>query len=267
LLAKPSNPTRRELEALEKAQDLVDKAREASSAKRSADLAMEAIRLSPLCADAWSVLAAIAEPGSDQQLQCLARATEAGERALGASFNEMVGQFWGWPETRPYMRARAFMAGALWQRGERGEAIEVLWDMLRLNPGDNQGMRYTLIGYLCEVGDHAGIGALAADYPEEEGAMWFWPIALAAFRRDGDTDASRKALRAATKSNRHVAAFLLGHKQPPKVPPDFHGLGDLNEAILYVTEFMSGWQSTPGAVEWIGAATSSPSSPRPTRRR
>src|SRR5262249_48295390 len=148
------------------------------------------------------------------------------------------------PETRPYMRARAFLAGALWTRGRRGEAIEVLRDMLRLNPGDNQGVRYTLIGYLSETADHAEIESLAADYPDEDGAMWFWPIALAMFRREGDTDVSRKALRAAVKSNKHVPAFLLGTKKLPRVMPEFYGDGDQNEAVLYAAEFMSGWEST-----------------------
>jgi tetratricopeptide (TPR) repeat protein len=263
---KRKNPTRREVEALDRAQELVDMAREASSAKRSAELAMEAIRLSPICADAWSVLAAIAEPGSDQQLQCLTQAIDAGEAAIGASFEEMVGHFWGWPETRPYMRAKGFLAGALWRRGQRDEAIAVLRDMLRLNPGDNQGMRYTLMGYLSEIGDLAGIEALAADYPDEEGAMWFWPIALGSFRRHGDSDASRKALRAALRGNKHVAPLLLGTKKLPKVMPDFHGIGDQNEAVLYAAEFTSGWQSTPGAIDWLRAATSGAASSRGNRK-
>jgi hypothetical protein len=209
---KRKNPTRKQLEALDRAQELVDEARHASSVKRGAELAMEAIRVSPLCADAWSVLAAVAEPGSDQQLTCLTEAIAAGEAAIGASFEEMVGEFWGWPETRPYMRAKGFLAGALWKRGRGIEA-------------------------------------------------------LAEFRHSGDTDASRKALRAAVKSNKYVAPILLGTEKLPKVQPAFYSIGDRNEAVFYAADFIFGWQSTPGAIEWVAKTTSGPTSSRPANRK
>jgi tetratricopeptide repeat protein len=44
----------------------------------------------------------------------------------------------------PYMRARLGLAHSLWTAGRRDEAVQHLQDMLRLNPGDNQGVRYTL---------------------------------------------------------------------------------------------------------------------------
>ena len=77
----------------------------------------------------------------------------AGERALGAqAFEEDVGHFWGLLETRPYMRARAGLAASLWTAGDEVEAVEHYQDMLRLNPGDNQGHRYVLLGCLLQMG-------------------------------------------------------------------------------------------------------------------
>lgn len=55
-----------------------------------------------------------------------------------------VGHFWGLLETRPYLRTRLGLAHALWTAGRRAEAVQHLQDMLRLNPNDNQGVRYTL---------------------------------------------------------------------------------------------------------------------------
>lgn len=76
---------------------------------------------------------------------------EAGERALGSeAFEEWEGHFWGILETRPYMRARHGLALCLWEAGESKKAIEHYTEMLRLNPGDNQGIRYVLAGCLLE---------------------------------------------------------------------------------------------------------------------
>ena len=68
------------------------------------------------------------------------------------AFQEHVGHFWSLLETRPYMRAREGLASKLWTMGRRDEAIKHLQDMLRLNPGDNQGVRYTLAGWLLAEG-------------------------------------------------------------------------------------------------------------------
>ena len=73
----------------------------------------------------------------------------AGERAVGAeAFRRDEGHFWLVLETRPYMRARLGLAHVLWTLGRREEAVGHLQDLLRLNPGDNQGVRYTLAGFL-----------------------------------------------------------------------------------------------------------------------
>ena len=60
--------------------------------------------------------------------------------ALGAEgFEEYAGHFWGFLETRPYMRARAGLAIALIKLGDESAAIEHFRAMLKLNPNDNQG--------------------------------------------------------------------------------------------------------------------------------
>jgi hypothetical protein len=193
----------------------------------------------------------MAEPGSDEQMELLLRAVDAGKTALGDSFDEMIGEFWGWFETRPYMRARQVLATTLWDRGLRDDAIAHVWDMLLLNPNDNQGVRYLLIGYLAETDRHAEIERLKESFPGEDMAMWLWPLALAAFRRDGDSPASRLALSSALDSNDLVPAYLLGKRKLPKQLPDYYGIGDRNEAMLYAEGFGSSWSATPGALDWL----------------
>jgi hypothetical protein len=60
-----SKPSRKELSALQKAQDIVYAAWEESSETRRLALAGKAVEVSPLCADAWSIIAGHAPPESD----------------------------------------------------------------------------------------------------------------------------------------------------------------------------------------------------------
>ncbi len=78
--------------------------------------------ISPLCADAYNLLAdEAATPAEARDLYL--RGLEAGELALGPEdFEEYGGQFWGFLETRPYMRARHGLALALQERQAMGSA-------------------------------------------------------------------------------------------------------------------------------------------------
>jgi len=135
---------------LEQAQDLMYQAWD-SSGKRRIELARRALKISEDCADAYVLLAEKAASSLAEAKHLYQQGVEAGERALGEkAFKEDAGHFWGILETRPYMRARAGLAQCLWMLGERDQAIAHFTDMLRLNPNDNQGIRYILATCLLE---------------------------------------------------------------------------------------------------------------------
>jgi tetratricopeptide (TPR) repeat protein len=253
---RPSNSSP---DALDRAQDLVYDAWEAGTAKRRVALAEKALALSPFCADAYVLLAEHAEAGSDKELDLWRRGLEAGTNALGdAAFEEYVGQFWGFLETRPYMRARFGLARALWERGIRGDAIDHLREMLRLNPNDNQGARYVLAAFLVEADRDEDLSKLLEAYPDDRAAAWSWTAALAAFRRAGDNKASRAQLAKALADNAHVPAYLLGERSLPKRLPPYISPGDEDEAIHYALDFRAGWVNTPGAIDWLRAQAAKP---------
>jgi tetratricopeptide (TPR) repeat protein len=154
-LATVASRSRRE--AIEKAQDLIYDAWERATARSRIALARKALAITPLCADAYSILAEEAR-SVEEARDLYARGVEAGELELGRKgFKEYAGHFWGFLETRPYMRARAGLAGALLKLGEGEAAIGHYRDMLELNPGDNQGIRYVLTGCLLRRGDEAAL--------------------------------------------------------------------------------------------------------------
>ena len=83
-------------------------------------------------------------------------------------FEDDADEFWLIFETRPYMRARASLAAVLWRLGRREEAVAHQRELLRLNPRDNQGLRYRQANWLLQLrscdeldrlfADHAGDG-------------------------------------------------------------------------------------------------------------
>jgi tetratricopeptide (TPR) repeat protein len=167
------------------------------------------------------------------------------------TFEEETGHFWGILETRPYMRAREGLAACLWELGEREEAIEHYREMLDLNPGDNQGIRYELAGWLLDEEMDEELGELLQRYEEDASAFWVYTRALWMFRKEGATKEATAALKEAIETNPYVPLYLLGHKSLPGALPELIGFGDESEAVAYFARALSAWLRTPQALEWL----------------
>lgn len=240
------------LTALEQAQDIMYDAWESVGRRRRAELARKALKVSEDCADAYVLLAEETARGPVEAKTLYEQGVKAGERSLGKEmFQENVGHFWGILETRPYMRARLGLAQCLWAMGERKQAIEHYTDMLRLNPGDNQGIRYILASCLLEEGLDAELGKLLEQYEDDGAATWAYSRALLAFRKEGASKRANKYLKDALADNPFVPAYLIGRKRVPMHLPDYIGMGDESEAVVYAAEAIKAWKKTEGAIEWL----------------
>jgi len=238
--------------AVDAAQEVMFDAWECDDPRRRVALARKALKLSPQCADAYVLLARETAKTTDEAIDLYVKGVAAGERALGkAAFKEDVGMFWGLIETRPYMRARQGLALAQWASGRRDEAAAGAEDMLRLNPNDNQGIRYLLIDWLLQLGRDDDAASLFKRYKDDGGAEWLWPAALASFRAKGDGAASRASLKRALAANAFVPAYLLGRKKIPRRMPDFVTMGGIDEAVSHAEQARPTWAGTPGALEWL----------------
>jgi tetratricopeptide (TPR) repeat protein len=236
---------------LEKAQECMYEAWEAKG-KRRIKLAKEALSISEDCADAYVLLAEESAKTLAEAATLYANGVAAGERALGEEmFAEAAGHFWGVLETRPYMRARAGLASCLWQLDQREEAIIHYQEMLKLNPGDNQGIRYVLLAYLLEENMDAQIEQLLSEYEEDAAAAWLYNWALFLFRQKKSGKKARTKLLEALKYNPHVPSFLLGRKRLPNQLPPYMGFGDESEAAYYVAEASHLWLQEEGALDWM----------------
>ena len=243
-------------EALGEAQDLIYEAWEAADGRSRYALARRALKISPLCADAWLILAERPSLSAPDRREFLERGVKAGELALGEDgFTEYEGHFWGFLETRPYMRARHLLAEDLWQSGDREAAIEHLREMLSLNPGDNQGLRYVLLAWLLHMGDDIAVDAHLRQHSDEASAFICYTQALFAFRTGRGEDAARLAAEEAWACNHHVPKLLARKGEPRYEDTGYYTLGGEDEAAYYVEEYGFAWKGTPGAIDWLAEVT------------
>ena len=239
-------------DADDEAQDLMYQAWGSRTRRDRLSFARQALEISPNCADAYVLLAQDAAKSLDDAIDYYRQGMEAGARRIGEqAFVDDVGHFWGLLETRPYMRARAGLAECLWKAGQKEDAIAHYLDMLRLNPGDNQGLRYILLTALIENGRDKEAADLHKQYEDDGMAAWRYGAALLHFRREGDSATARRALDDALNGNPHVPTFLLGKTKVPARLPDYTGFGDESEAAVYTAENMAGWKKTDGAIDWL----------------
>jgi len=244
--------------ALNKAQDLMYEAWETADNRRAVALAKRAIEISPLCADAYVLLAERTSPQPENQKKLYELAVNAGEMALGPDgFREYAGHFWGFLETRPYMRARAGLAQALWAEGDRTEAVRHYREMLTLNPSDNQGIRYLLAACLLHMGDDAGLERLLKQQEDDGSAFMVYTRALMAFRKTGASKQAQKLAEEAWHSNAHVPAALCGAKNVKDPGTGYYTMGGEDEAAYYLDEHGFAWRDTLGAIAWLVEATES----------
>jgi tetratricopeptide (TPR) repeat protein len=209
----------------------------------------EALALDPDCLGAHLLLADVATAPADA-LQHARDAVAAGERALAEELATNDHALWYHPVGRTWLMARSLLSDLLWQRGDRQLAIAEARAILERNPGDNQGIRYVLLGWLLQAGSVADIEALLAAHEDEASAMWYFGSALHRFRTEGPTDAATAALQAAIASNPHIVPILAGTVPMPETLPDSYALGSLDEAAVYLNTAFPAWLETAGAIEW-----------------
>ncbi len=250
---------------LDQAQQLMYEAFDAEGLER-AELARQALEICPDCADAYVLLAE--EAGRlDEALKLYEQGLSAGRRAIGEkAFEEHEGHFWGILETRPYMRARLGLAQCLWAARRREEAADHYREMLRLNPDDNQGVRYVLASCLLDLDRDDELSKLLEGYEDDASTEWAYTKALLAYRQEGDSERACKLLKRAVEANEHIPHYLVGARPMPRQMPEYVTFGGEDEAASYVAGSLSGWRNSPGAIPWVRRVLKVSVPPPPSRR-
>jgi len=237
------------------AQQLVYDAWEAQSDEEAQDLIQQALEIDPGNVDALIQTAVYSGVDGEEEIELLRKIVAVGEKGLGPEvFKEFAGAFWGFIETRPYMRARQRLAEALRVAGRLDEAVAEYHAMLELNPFDNQGVRYSLLPCLLMLNRLEMARKLFEKYPEEPrfNAVFAWCCVLERFL-SADLAGAKAALVAARKQNPHMQAYVKGHRQRPSLLPEAYAPGSKQEAMCFAEALQAAWAKHPFALKWLEA--------------
>ena len=185
-------------------------------------------------------------------IEKIRKAIEAGRRDLGQEFfNENKGYFWGLIETRPFMRAMAALAEALVDCGEYHieEAIAVHEEILELNPNDNQGIRYGLLGCYLAAKRYVDAQHIIETH-DEESTYFLWGQVLLDFATKSENEAVA-VLKKARQANSYVEQYFFPRKQRPKESPQFYSPGNKDEAIVCARMLHLAWKAHAPARRWL----------------
>jgi hypothetical protein len=129
------------------------------------------------------------------------------------------------------MRALQSLADAFFCADLNLDAVGIYARMLELNPKDNQGVRYALIGLNLEMGNLKCAAELLEKYQHDGSARFEWARVLERFL-DGDQDGASRALKAARKANSYVELLLTCNHPWPDELSNIYSPGSEEEAAL-----------------------------------
>lgn len=220
--------------------------------EHAAALCRQAMDLYPDCVDALHMLTNIESQWQRDFVIGLKKAIKAGRRELGEEFfRENKGSFWGLIETRPFMRAMGALAEALADnKYHLDEAISVDEEMLELNPNDNQGIRYGLLGCYLARKLYYKAQMLLDQYPDEASAFFLWGRVLLDYATEGK-DKAKKTLRGARKENPHVEQYFFPRKRKPGERLGYYSPGEESEAITCAQLLHVAWKTHSSARKWL----------------
>lgn len=238
-----------------KAQDLFYEAMDAPTDEKELALLEKALKLDSGNVDVLLALMRHERLSDAEAIEFLQQLVKLAETRLGPkAFKEFAGAFWGFHETRPYMRVRQMLAEHLRGAGRLEEAIGEWQAMLELNPGDNQGVRYGLLCALLRLSRLEEARKLFEKYPEEFefNAAFAWGRVLERFLSNDRAGVSA-ALAAARKQNPHMQVYVKGHRALPRELPQAYAPGSKDEALCFAKGLREAWEKHPAALKWLEA--------------
>ncbi|MDQ3020720.1 MAG: hypothetical protein M3R36_09130 [Bacteroidota bacterium] len=238
-----------ELTKEERAQDLVEEAYDLPirAAIKNIDIALN---FNPDCIEAYEFLGSV-QRSIESALPYYEKGVNIGKRLFGGNYLEKHrGQFWGFHETRPFMRCMSDYSDCLYKLGKKSESISVKEEMILLNPNDNQGVRDQLMLYLIELNEFEKFKTYCKLFPGDFGAYAYFNRTLYSFKTEGENEKSYKLLKKAIEENKFVLPMIISSKIQTEYP-NTYGIGSKEEAKYYSVFAQKIWQQTPGAVKWL----------------
>ncbi len=262
-----------------RAQDVCSDAMEMQqgSTEKLAEI-LHALDIFPLSTEAWGMLGHFyqyeIDPKGTREKLCCAEALKMHNtailcaRKLNPTWSDDRSEELSWGETanRPYLRALLGRAQCLKNTGKREEAIRQAKKLMRLNPGDNQGVRKLLCSWFLEAKDTEGCTNLLRKFNTKDDACLAYTDVLLQYLRWKKDDVVendvRQALYTAIQTNPFVPDVLGGMQgiQDDDVDVDdedsdsddgYYSPGGSDEAKMYAKDSRKLWKKYPDAINWM----------------
>lgn len=158
---------------------------------------------------------------------------------------------WADARNRPGLRCLARAQSLAMERGDVERARTHAELLLALNPGDNHGMRTSLMNIYLRTGQDEAAVALASRFEDDMFAELPYGRVLALVRM-GRRDAASEAARHAVNALPEVRRYLMRERaRKPRIDPYGVALGGKQQAWIYRDEMRDVWVDEPDAMALI----------------
>lgn len=239
---------------LDKAYELLDKANRTKSKTTAKKYAKQAYEISRECFDAIITLAML-EDNSIKRMQILEDGLTYEKERLtkGGFFNkDIIGSFYGYFETRPYINGLYHKAMFLTESGKMRQAIDVCNEILKLNNNDNTGVRYLLLAIYAYLEDEKSLLKLYNKYKENNLEMLI-PLFIL-YYKSGDNKKACEYLKEINKANPNFLKMFKGklNVEDEKVTIEgYYQRGKASEIMMYVENYLFLLESVPNLREYV----------------
>ena len=160
------------------------------------------------------------------------------------------GVFWLMQDTQTYMMLCAHRAYVYAKHKQYDKSLEQMQILLKLNPNDNQGVRYTLANVLCITKQWAELQKLETEFPDEF-ITFTAAKALRLFAEQGDSKQAQTAKKQLKNENKHFMKILTGQEKVAELNEYFQP-GDKSEVSMYLDCFgKQAWLANEGSLFWL----------------
>lgn len=243
-------------QALQKSRDLYFQACEADTIEKAVELLDQSLDVEPFCADALLMRAELTATDPEEVAYLSRLAMGAGLLEIGENAEAYKGCYWGFLETRPFMRALEVNSRALRELTAFDRAINQYGLMLELNPNDNQGVRYELLTLLVEQERYEDARELIKHYDEDACVVWTSMKLLLAYQKGSTEDNLKKMLKEGDdEASKAMVSFLTDRKRFVTLDQPMYQARSKEEARAYYPNVRIAWESVPNALEWLKSQT------------
>jgi tetratricopeptide (TPR) repeat protein len=183
----------------------------------------------------------------------LEKAVLMGKKAFPQDF--IIGEDlleWGFLDNRPFLRCMYGLGFILLRAGDIEQANKIFMEMLKINPGDNQGARALAVESFFHMYQPEGVLRVCSLYPNDAMPDTLYGRALAFFQL-GDQKKADESLKGAVKYLPKVAKEIIKatHKKPKSLHEGRIRAGGDDQAYEYWRRNNVHWESSIGSIDWV----------------